>query len=325
VDLLEELARHYGYERFPATLPVWSGEGRGLKWQSEERAVRDGLRGLGYSEACTLAFSQVETEKKFAPDDDAVALRNPLSEDEPVLRTSLVPSLLRTLRGNLNRGIRDLRLYEIGKVYPTRGEYRQLVLAMTGSIQPQNVHGNEVEAGFYSLKGDVEAVLGQFDADLKAHQDALPAYYHPGRTTRLGEAAILGELDENIAGEFRIRQKVYIAEVEIEDLYARGRRTVAVMPIPKYPRVRRDFSLILDNRIRFSDVVTAIRSAGVAELVGIVPFDRIEKGPFPESCYGLGVALEYQSPAGTLTDAQVEGFDRRVLSELETIGAKLRG
>ena len=236
-----------------------------------------------------------------------------------------MPSILRTLKWNLNRGIRNLKLYEIGKVYPTRGEYKQLVLAMTGAVRPQSVHGGEVEGDFYTLKGDVEAVLSKFDTSLKAHGHTLPDYYHAGRTMRLGDTAVFGELSENIAGEFRIQQKVYIAEVQIDELYKVGPRTVAVIPIPKYPRVRRDFSLILDQRIRFSDVVAAIRSAGVRELVGIVPFDRIDKGPFAESCYGLAVALEYQSSEGTLTDAEVDEYDSRVLSELETIGARLRG
>jgi phenylalanyl-tRNA synthetase beta chain len=251
-----------------------------------------------------------------------VALRNPLSGDEPVLRTSLVPSMLRALVWNLNRGIRDLKLYEIGKVYPRKGEYRQLVLAMTGAVWPRNVHNRGLEAGFFGLKGDVETLLAGFG---NGRPDAnLPGYYHPGRSVRLGDRAVLGELRENVAQEFRIRQKVYLAEIQVERLYETGLRIVAVTPIPKYPRVRRDFSLLLDRAIRFSEVASAVRSAGVPELVSVLPFDRLERGSFPESCYSLAIGIEYQPPDRTLTDAEVEEYDRRVLARLEAIGARLR-
>jgi len=324
-DLLEEVARHWGYDRFPATLPAWSGEGRGLRWQAGERTVRGILRGLGYSETCTLAFSQRDTEAKFAPADEPVVLRNPLSEDEPVLRTSLVPGLLGSLRWNLNRGIRDLRLYEIGKVYPARGEYRQLVLGMTGACWPRGVHNPELEGSFYALKGDVEELLGPFGARAEDGETELPGYYHPGRTMRFGPTAVFGELDRSVSEEFRIRQKVYVAEIRIEELYRAGLRSIAAAPVPKYPRVRRDFSLLVERRVRFRDVVAAVRAAGVPELAGIEPFDRLDRGPFPESCYSLAVALEYQSPERTLTDAEVDEFDRRILTELAAIGARLRG
>jgi phenylalanyl-tRNA synthetase beta chain len=323
-DLLEELARHWGYDRFPSTLPPWSGGGRGLPWQAAERTVRSTLQGLGYSETCTLAFSNRETETEFSPADEPVALRNPLSEDEPILRTSLVGSMLGTLRWNLNRGIRDLKLYEIAKVYPTRGEYRQLVLAQTGALWGRNVHNAGVESGFYTLKGDVERLIGRFQVASGARDADIPGYYHPGRSVRLGDLALLGELGEDLTRRFRIRQRVYLAEIRIEPLYAALAGDVAVKPIPKYPRIRRDFSLLVESEVRFFDVATAVRSAGIPELISVLPFDRLDEGTFPRSCYSLAIALEYQSPDRTLTDAEVEEFDQRVLARLQAIGVRMR-
>ena len=123
---------------------------------------------------------------------------------------------------------------------------------------------------------------------------------------------------------FKLRQKVYIAEIEIEKLYEAGLRNVAAAPIPKYPAIRRDLSLLLDRKVRYSDVVGAVRAADIPELVEVEPFDRLDKGPFPESCYSLAVAIVYQSSERTLTDAEVQDFDRKVLDRLEQIGAKLR-
>jgi phenylalanyl-tRNA synthetase beta chain len=323
-DLLEEVARHYGYERFPPTLPAWAGEGRGLARAREERAARDALRGLGYSEACTLAFSDPDTERRFAPDLEPTALRNPLSGDDPVLRSTLVPGILRAVLWNLNRGVRDVRLYEIGKVYPTSGESTELVMAATGSIRPPSVHGPPLESGFFALKGDLESLLSQFGVDCAPGAEGLPAFLHPGRSLALGEVAVFGQLDPGVERDFRIRQSVCVALVKIERLWEAGLRTVAVRPVPKYPRIRRDFSLLIDRGVRFADIVSAIRKAGIAELVAVFPFDRLERGPFPESCYSLAITLEYQSVERTLTDSEVEEYDRLVLSRLDAVGVRLR-
>lgn len=323
-DLLEELARHYGYDRFSATLPRWQGEGRGPARQAEERATREALKGLGYSEICTLAFSDRATEQRFTPEAEPVTLRNPLTEDQPVLRTSLLPSMLRALRWNLNRDLPHLRFYELGKVYPSEGEHWQLVMAMTGMLWPRNVHKVELASNFYAIKGDVEALVSQFASGGGEPADPIPDYYAPGRSVRVGRYAVVGELDPRVARDFRIRQDVYLAEIQIEELHLAGLRTVAVTPIPKYPRVRRDFSLLVERKVRFSNVEAAVNAAGIDELVAIVPFDRLESGPFPESCYSLAIGVEYQSPERTLTDEEIEEYDRRVLSRLEAIGARLR-
>lgn len=323
-DLLEEIARQHGYDRFPSTLPAWSGQGQRLPWQVEEATIRDTLSSLGYSEACTICFSNREIEEKFAPGVDPVRLRNPLSEEAPILRTSLVPSMLRSIQWNLNRGARDVLLYEIAKVYPKDGEHRKLAIAATGSARSRSVHNDSVESDFYTLKGDVETVLGNFSVDTSGSADGIPSYYHPGRSLGIGDVAVLGELHGAGADLFKLRQKVYIAEIEIEKLYEAGLRNVAAAPIPKYPAIRRDLSLLLDRKVRYSDVVGAVRAADIPELVEVEPFDRLDKGPFPESCYSLAVAIVYQSSERTLTDAEVQDFDRKVLDRLEQIGAKLR-
>jgi len=279
---------------------------------------------MGYSEVCTLAFSDPATERRFAPGEEPLVLGNPLSEDEPILRTSMIPSLLRAIRWNLNRGIRDLRLYEIGKVYPARGESRHLVLAMTGNLRPPSVHGPALEGDFFALKGDIETLLELFGPAGQDSDVRVPDYYHPGRSLSPEDGVVFGELQAGVTQEFKIRQRVCLAEIRIEPLYRRHLRAVAVNPIPKYPRIRRDFSLLIDREVRFSDVRSAVLSSGIAELMTVVPFDRLSEGPFPKSCYSLAIAVEYQAPDRTLTDAEVDEYDRRVLARLEIIGAKLR-
>ncbi len=323
-DLLEEVARIHGYDRFPSTLPAWSAPGERLPWHVEETRIRDLLSGMGYSEACTIAFSDPETEERFAPGIQPVCLKNPISEKAPILRTSMVPSMLLSLQWNLNRGNRNVFLYEIGKVYPTTGEHRHLVIAQTGAAHPRSVHHAPLESDFYNLKGDIETLLRGFSVDATESTQDLPPYYHRGRSVRFGSVAKLGELAGSIGDLYKLRQKVYVAEIDIEDLYAARLGNVAATRIPKYPAIRHDLSLLLDRTIRFSNVLAAIRASGISELVTVEPFDRLETGPFPESCYSLAVGLVYQSSKRTLTDEEVQEFDRKILVQLEGIGVNLR-
>ena len=323
-DLLEEIARIHGYDRFPSTLPAWTGRGERLPWHVEETRTRDLLAGMGYSEICSLAFSDRDIEERFAPGVEPVALQNPLSNEAPILRTSLVPSALRSIQWNLNRGSQNVLLYEIGKVYPAAGEYRRLIIAQTGTVRSGFIHHAPLEADFFNLKGNVTALLGGFAVEGEGSTSDLPTHYHPGRSIRMGSVATLGELSQEAADLFKIRQKVYVAEIAIEELYRAGLRNVAAAAIPKYPAIRHDLSLLLDREIRYSEVLAAIRAAEITELVSIEPFDRLDTGPFPESCYSLAVGLVYQSSERTLTDAEVSEFDRMILNKLQGIGVKLR-
>ncbi len=324
-DLMEEIARHHGYDRFPSTLPAWAGQGRALPWAAEERGVHTRLSGLGYSEACTIPFSSEEMERGLAPNLDPVVILNPLSEEAPVLRTSMVPGMVRSLLWNLNRGTRDVQLYEIGKIYPTDGETRQLVLGATGSLQAKTAHHNQTDLEFFQLKGDVEALLAGFDVDQTPCISNLPAYYHPGRSIRLGEVAVLGELHQDQTNLFKLRQRVYLAEIQIEKLYTLGLSEIAARSIPKYPSIRRDLSLVLSRKIDYAAVVRTIDGEGIEELIEIEAFDLLEQGPFPDDCYSLAIRLVYRSSDRTLTDDQVQDFDRRIVARLETkLGARLR-
>ena len=323
-DLLEEVARIHGYDRFPSTLPSWTGQGQRLPWHAEEQQIRSTLTGMGFAETCTIAFSDQATEGQFEPDLEPVRVRNPLSEEAPILRTSLVPSMLRSLEWNMNRGSRDLALYEIAKVYSEAGEYRQLILAHTGARELTSVHRSAVEADFYSLKGRVEALLESFAVDTAASAEDLPNFYHPGRSMRMGAVARLGELDPSIGERFRLRQKAYVAEIDLQLLYDKGLRNVAAKTIPKYPAIRRDLSLLVDRKLRYADVLLAVQGARIRELVQIEPFDRLDTGPFPVTCYSLAIGLVYQSTERTLTEVEVETFQAKVLDQLGTIGIELR-
>jgi phenylalanyl-tRNA synthetase beta chain len=312
-DLLEEVARHHGFDKFQPTLPDWQGYGSGLPHEAEERLLRSVLMGAGYSEIYTYSFSDEQTEGRYRPDAQPVKLANPMTEDATVLRTSLVPGMLQSIHWNLNRGIRDVQFYELSKVYDKDGERRALILASTGG-------GRD----FYDMKGDVETLVQTFDLEGQVSRDNLPSYYHPGRAARIGGVAILGELHPEYAEQLKIKQRIHVAEIDVEAILT-GQKRHQIKPVPRFPSVRRDFSLLLDKGTQYGDVEKTISTAGISEVVRVEPFDRLETGPFPETKYSLAISVTYQSPDRTLTDAEVETFDSKILELLgQRLHAELR-
>jgi phenylalanyl-tRNA synthetase beta chain len=229
--------------------------------------------------------------------------------------------MLQTLQWNLNRGIRDMQLYEIGKVYRTDSEDRWVILAATGALRAKTVHDAERPFDFYDIKGDVEDILQAFDFDLPLEAADPPPYYHPGRFARAADMVMFGELHPEVAESFKLRQRVYIAEFELNSVLS-SREQRQIQPIPRFPSIRRDLSLLVDRGIRYGDIRKAIPP--IRDLVRVEPFDRLASGPFSESKYSLSISLFYQSTERTLTDAEVEAYDAAVLAALKPMGVEQR-
>jgi phenylalanyl-tRNA synthetase beta chain len=217
--------------------------------------------------------------------------------------------------------MRDLQFYELGKVYRHGAEGRWLILAATGMLRPKSVQETERLFDFYDLKGDVEDVLQLLEADGEFTGEKPPAYYHPGRFARIRDAALFGELHPEYVEEFKLRQRVYIAELNA-DLILRPRLQRQVQAIPRFPSIRRDLSLLVNKGVTYAEVLAAMPRP--KELVDVAPFDRVETGPFPESKYSLAISLWYQSNERTLTDAAVEELHNGVLRALAAKGMEQR-
>src|SRR5262249_99642 len=159
--------------------------------------------------------------------------------------------------------------------------------------------------------------------ELSMIDNSIPEYYHPGRAVRNGDLVVFGELHPEYAAEYKFRNRVYLAEIDVEILLeSRAGRTIRA--IPRFPSIRRDFSFLLRKGTRYADVEHAVRSVNIAELVRIEPFDRLETGPFAESKYALAISLTYQSSERTLTDDEVNNFDKTILNSLKQhLGAEL--
>ena len=340
VDLVEEVARHWGFEKFPPRLPAAKRPAERLPHAEAEDSLRQRFVALGYQEIVSIPLVDPEKDALFCAEGTTPAkITNPLAEDAATLRTSGVLNMLQTLEWNLNRGQRNLRLFEVGKTYELRDEKpvetRILTVGATGLAREKTIHEEARDFGFADLKGDLDRA-GEMAGGLRWEAGG-PEWLVPTGAARLsltragngaGGIGIAGQLARRIAERFKLRQDVYVAELRLEPFYAASEAARAALryePISRFPAVERDFSLVLADRTTFAQVAEAIRALGIPELERIAPVDLFRGGHIPAGKYSLLVRVTFQSPEGTLTDAQLTDFSARIVTALEQkLGATLR-
>jgi phenylalanyl-tRNA synthetase beta chain len=340
IDLIEEVARIHGLDKFPPRLPAArSGASRLPHYEAESR-LRERLIGLGYREIVTIPHVSEERDALFRSGGVQPArLANPLSEEANVLKSSGLVTMAAAIEWNLNRGQRNLRLFEIGRRYSLNAsgpvETPILTLAATGLAREKSLYDDTREFAFADLKGDLDSVgglAGGFSWTTDSRGDvahAGTAWLHPARrgsvamldnSFPLGEA---GELARRVADELKLRQPVFLAELELAPFYAAidaATESRRYEPIPRFPAVERDFSLLLNDGTPFADVAAAIRSLGIREVASIEAVDLFRGKSVPAGKYSLLVRVTFQSRESTLTESQLTDFSARIISAL---GSKL--
>jgi phenylalanyl-tRNA synthetase beta chain len=340
IDLIEEVARHYGYDRFPSRLPPSRQAAARLPHAAALERIRERLVGLGYQEFIAISLVDPARDEAFRPvDGDPVRLANPLAEDASILRTSGIISLVSTLEWNLNRGQRNLRLFEIGRRYNLSPsgkpmETRTLTIGLTGPAREKSIYEQAREIEFEDLKGDLDS-LGQLCGGI-SWQKGGPAWLDPARAARLklsldvvgAELGFAGRLARGPAEAWKLRQPIYLAELALDPIleaFERSRARARFRAIPRLPAVERDFSLVLPEGTTFAQVREAVRAAGVAEVTSVEPVDLYRGGQVPAGKYSLLVRVRFENPEQTFTEAQVTDFSARIIASLEQkLGATLR-
>ncbi len=337
IDLIEEIARIYGYDRFPNTLPGFVGGVIELPDAKKEEKIRAALLALGYHEAVSLTFISHADAQRFSAA-KPVEIANPISEEASVLRTSMVPSMLNMLAYNLNRGNADVRLFESGKIYEGMGahteEHRRLSIGATGAAISPSVHAPGRPYSFFDLKGDIETLLGAFRHNALYFDASTPDYYHPGCSARAvmdgATVARFGQLHPGLAAERKLRLSaqetpaIYVAEIDLERLYARDLRQVRYRPIPRFPAVDRDFSCIFDDSVTFERIGNATSALRIAELRALAPVEVFRGGSIPAGKYSMLLRATFQSAERTLRDDDVALWSQQVIHALESLGGTLR-
>jgi phenylalanyl-tRNA synthetase beta chain len=342
IDVIEELARLHGYDKFPNTLPAYSGEVRDLPDAHKDAQLRSSLLALGYNEAISLTFISKEDARRFstAPELD---LANPLSDEASVMRTSLVPSMLNMLAYNLNRGSDHVRLFEAGNVFEASGdgpnlvhmplEMKRISIGATGSVGSEIVRGLVPGAGarpysFFDLKGDVENLLAPFSHWTLYYDTQTPGYYHPGRSARAvldgATVAQFGQIHPDVAAARKLRQDVFVAEVYLDRLYKHDLRQVRYEALPRFPAVERDFSFVFDNDVEFAKIYESVSGLGITELRGFAPVEIFRGEKVGADKYSILMRARLQSSERTLRDDEVAQWTGRIAKALEGLGGAQR-
>jgi len=333
IDLIEEVARVYGYNKFADTLPSFAGSVVELPHAAQERALRETLLALGYSEAVSSTFVAEEEAVTFsaAP---AVAMGNPLSAEAGMLRPALTPGMATMLAENLHRDVNAVRLFELGTVFTgSAAEVHEeigLALGATGAAPATPLHA-EKDALFYQVKGALSALLAKFDGAVTFDAQSLPAWIERGRGARAllaGEAvAVFGELSAAESQRRKLRQTAVLAEVRAQALLNRPLRRPIARELSRFQAVERDFSFVFSDSIQWQAISTALTRLGIAELQSVTPVEifRDAKGKaIPAGSHSLLVRVVFQSLERTLTEDELTGWSHQIIAALTSLGGAQR-
>jgi phenylalanyl-tRNA synthetase beta chain len=344
IDLIEEIARIYGLAKFPPRLPAARQGAARLPHYEAETRLRERLIGLGYREILMIPHVAEERDALFRPEGVSPArLSNPLSEEENVLRSTGIVTMAAALEWNLNHGQRNVRLFEIARHYRLNGsesvETPVLAIGATGEAREKGLYDAARDFSFADLKGDLDSI-GELSGGFR-WEDGSADWLHATRrgsvhlnTVISSEArnfpslGVAGQLARRVAEKLKLRQDVFLAELRLDPVYAAMRAAKEARryeQLPRFPSVERDFSLLLADGTKFSDVTKTIQSLGIKEISAIEATDLFRGKNVPAGKYSLLVRVTFQSREATLTDAQISAFSARIVAALEkNLGAQLR-
>jgi phenylalanyl-tRNA synthetase beta chain len=329
VDLVEEVARHVGYNRLPTTFPTLDVvPARPNRRLERDRLVRRLAGAEGFHESVTFSFIARDRAAAFAAPDGTVEILNPLSEQFAVLRPSLLPGLVESVAHNRRRGQDDVQLFELGTVFTTSaGERRTLGLAWTGSAARQHWSGSTRAADFFDIKGAVEAIADGLGVSavfapvdrpfLVRGRSASVDVLFDGKQIPFGT---LGLVDPRIgaAHDLPTQAELYVAELDLDAPLAAMQfdRITSVVSPPRHPAITRDISIIVDDTLLATKVRDTIRSAAPAILVRVREFDRYQGKGVPDGRVSLSYRLTFQAADRTLTDTEVQRAMDEILQAL---------
>ena len=339
-DLVEEVARHTGFEKIGSELPPSSASGEYQPTEMKQRLLRRAFNAFGFDEAINFSFIAPETQFDVIPslavmEGNQPLLKNPIIEDAAVMRASLLPGLLNSLRHNLNHGMRDVRLFEVGRIFaPNSGSLpvERLVLGAvaTGGAVEANKAQAERELDFFDVKGALETAVDWMTLSPLSFTQASTRHLRTGQSALITlndgtEIGTMGRLAESVAANYKFRSPVYVMELDLEALLTGPARVVQYSTLPRYPSVVRDISLLLNRSIALDDILHVVREKQVADFRDVTLVGTFEGGNIPPAKRSVTLRLEYRSDERTLRDEEVEERHASLTSALlETFAAQQR-
>jgi phenylalanyl-tRNA synthetase beta chain len=338
IDLIEEVARIYGYNRFANTLPAF-GEGvRALPWAEKESEIRRTLLAAGFHEAIASTFCSTTEAALAAPQPGLVVpLGNPLSDEAGVLRPSLVPGILTAITGNLHRDVSDVRLFEVGTVFSGStekvDERAALAFGASGALAVQSPLHAPRAIEFHDLKGVVEQLLARFQFKavyfdrFPAEAGLTPQWLHPYRSARAAvdgtTVGWFGQLHPREAATRKLKEPVLVGEIYLDRLYKLPLRKPIAREVSRFQSVRRDFSLILDESIAWEKIDQSLAGLQIPELVDWRVREVFRDAKLAGE-YSLLLGATFQAQDRTLREEELQSFQAQVVEAVGKAGARLR-
>ncbi|OTG48164.1 phenylalanine--tRNA ligase subunit beta [Streptococcus agalactiae] len=337
-DLVEEIARIYGYEKLPTTLPeAGATAGELTSMQRLRRRVRTVAEGAGLSEIITYALTTPEKAVQFSTQPTNITeLMWPMTVDRSALRQNVVSGMLDTIAYNVARKNSNLAVYEIGKVFEQTGnpkedlptEVETFTFALTGLVEEKDFQTKAKPVDFFYAKGIVEALFIKLKLDVTFVAQKGLASMHPGRTATIlldgKEIGFVGQVHPQTAKQYDIPE-TYVAEINLSTIESQMNQALIFEDITKYPSVSRDIALLLAESVSHHDIVSAIESSGVKRLTAIKLFDVYAGNNIAEGYKSMAYSLTFQNPNDNLTDEEVAKYMEKITKSLvEKVNAEIR-
>jgi phenylalanyl-tRNA synthetase beta chain len=341
IDLIEEVARVYGYNRFANTLPT-AMPVIAHPTAAKEAAVRTRLLALGYSESISSTFASQSDAELFAEKEKRdVPMENPLSEEASLLRPSLVPGMLNMLSHNLNRDVKDVRLFEQGQIFtgivPADGtfvsevrESPQLSLGLTGNPTTADRYTAQSPL-FFELKGAIESLISLFappgGASALTFTAETPAWLQPGRSATAlvnnQPIAYFGELATIEATQRKLRQPIFLAQMDLATLYELPLKKITAHDLSRFQAVERDFSFVFPDATQWHTIASVLQALAIPELQSFKPVEAWRNAKFP-GVYSLLLRTVFRSYDRTLRDDELTAWSSALIAALTNLGGSLR-
>jgi phenylalanyl-tRNA synthetase beta chain len=342
IDLIEEVVRLYGYDRVPATLPgvsVSTGIIDGKR--SVEGRLRDIMTGAGYTEVINYSFISPNAVDQLGLGEaderrSHLPIRNPLTEEQAVLRTTMIYSLLLNAKRNVDCGRFDLKIFEIGKTFIRRGEgelpleQNRMACLITGLRYEDRWNTNELRADFYDLKGCVESMLGVLRIPSPSFRSGIHEnILHPGKSCGVfsGERrfGFLGEIHPDLRVRFDLTSPILVCELDLDFLAAHFSAKAPFLSIPRFPSSSRDVAFLVTRELEARDVLRPAEDSNEELLEKVQIFDVYEGVSVPEGMKSLGVRFSYRCTDRTLTDDEVNEVHARIVHKIvQATGGSIR-
>jgi phenylalanyl-tRNA synthetase beta chain len=333
-DLVEEVARHAGYDKINSELPASSLPGEYQPSEMKRRLLRRTLNGFGFDEAITFSFIERNDDFELMPAfaehrvvDQQPVLMNPIIEEASTMRPTLLPGLMNSLRHNFNHNIRSVNLFEIGRVFAVFADDRlplerdALALISTGNaLEGEKAQGSR-EVDFFDLKGALESGVAAMNLGPLTFKSARVKHLQPGQSAEIAagnglKIGAIGRLSDALNAAYKFRQPVYVAELDFTALLGSPERIVQYHPLPRYPSVMRDVTLLVPRSVTLAQLLSEIGQLAIEDFRGAKLVGTYEGPGVPEDRRSVSLRIEYRSDAKTLRDEEVEERQRSLISSL---------